>query len=119
MILLGLAVMILFFFWPVILVGGIIFLAWMFWPEKKWQCLGCNKKFHKEKSCKEHTQFCEENRRREEEIRQREENINIISINDTKHQVLLGPYSNINTLQLAYNSINNLDFENIELIRND
>ena len=46
-------------------------------------------------------------------------NINIISINDTKHQVLLGPYSNINTLQSAYNSINNLNFENIELIRND
>ena len=46
-------------------------------------------------------------------------NINITSINDTKHQVLLGPYSNINTLQSAYNSINNLNFENIELIRND
>ena len=46
-------------------------------------------------------------------------NINIISINDTKHQVLLGPYSNINTLQSAYNSINNLNFENIELIKND
>ena len=46
-------------------------------------------------------------------------NINIISINDTRHQVLLGPYSNINTLQSAYNSINNLNFENIELIRND
>ena len=74
MILLGLAVMILFFFWPVILVGGIIFLAWMFWPEKKWQCLGCNKKFHRENSCKEHTQNCEGNRQREEEIRQREEN---------------------------------------------
>ena len=46
-------------------------------------------------------------------------NINIISISDTRHQVLLGPYSNINTLQSAYNSINNLNFENIELIRND
>ena len=46
-------------------------------------------------------------------------NINIISKNDTKHQVLLGPYSNINALQSAYNSINNLNFENIELIRND
>ena len=46
-------------------------------------------------------------------------NINIISINDTRHQVLLGPYSNINTLQSAYNSINKLNFENIELIRND
>ena len=46
-------------------------------------------------------------------------NININSINDTKHQVLLGPYSNINALQSAYNSINKLNFENIELIRND
>ena len=46
-------------------------------------------------------------------------NINIISINDTRHRVLLGPYSNINTLQSAYNSINKLNFENIELIRND
>ncbi len=45
--------------------------------------------------------------------------INVISLNDTRHQVLLGPYSNINTLQSAYNSINNLNFENIELIRND
>lgn len=46
-------------------------------------------------------------------------NINIISRSDTRHQVLLGPYFNINTLQSAYNSINNLNFENIELIRND
>jgi len=45
--------------------------------------------------------------------------INVISSNDTRHQVLLGPYSNINTLQSAYNSINKLNFENIELIRND
>ena len=47
------------------------------------------------------------------------QNINIISINDTKHRVLLGPYSNINALQSAYNGINKLNFENIELIRND
>ncbi len=47
------------------------------------------------------------------------QNVNIISINDTKHRVLLGPYTNINTLQSAYNSINKLNFENIELIRND
>ncbi len=45
--------------------------------------------------------------------------INVISLNDTKHRVLLGPYSDINTLQSAYNSINKLNFENIELIRND
>ena len=47
------------------------------------------------------------------------QNISIISINDTKHRVLLGPYSNINALQSAYNGINKLNFENIELIRND
>ena len=46
-------------------------------------------------------------------------NINVISINDTKHRVILGPYTNINTLQSAYNSINKLNFENIELIKND
>ena len=45
--------------------------------------------------------------------------INVISLNDTRHRVLLGPYSDINTLQSAYNSINKLNFENIELIRND
>ena len=73
MILLGVAVMILFFFWPVILVGGIIFLAWMFWPEKKWKCLGCDKKFHRKNSCDKHAQFCEQNRRREERNRQEKE----------------------------------------------
>ena len=68
MVLAVIAVLVLFFFWPVILAGVIIFLIWIFWPEKKWQCLGCNKKFHRENSCKEHTQNCEENRQREEEI---------------------------------------------------
>ena len=74
MALLAIGVLILFFFWPVILVGIIIFLVWMFWPEKKWQCLGCNKKFHREKSCKEHIQNCDGNRHREERIRQEKEN---------------------------------------------
>jgi len=73
MILLGVAVMILFFFWPVILVGGIIFLAWMFWPEKKWKCMGGDKKFHRKNSCDKHAQFCEQNRRREERNRQENE----------------------------------------------
>ncbi len=45
--------------------------------------------------------------------------INVISLNDTRHRVLLGPYADINTLQSAYNSINKLNFENIELIKND
>ena len=45
--------------------------------------------------------------------------INVISLNETRHQVLLGPYSNINTLQSAYNGISKLNFENIELIKND
>ena len=62
MVLAVIAVLILFFFWPVILAGIIIFLIWMFWPEKKWQCLGCYKKFHRENSCKEHSKNCEENR---------------------------------------------------------
>ena len=44
---------------------------------------------------------------------------NRISLNDTRHRVLLGPYADINTLQSAYNSINKLNFENIELIKND
>tara|TARA_B100000676_G_scaffold58319_1_gene57395 strand:- start:1249 stop:2010 length:762 start_codon:yes stop_codon:yes gene_type:complete len=74
MVLAVIAVLILFFFWPVILAGIIIFLIWMFWPEKKWQCLGCYKKFHRENNCKEHSKNCEENRRREERNRQQEEN---------------------------------------------
>ncbi len=74
MALLVIGFLILFFFWPVILAGVIIFLIWMFWPEKKWQCLGCNKKFHRENNCKEHSKNCEPNRRREERIRQQEEN---------------------------------------------
>ena len=73
MVLAVIILLILFFFWPVILAGVIIFLIWMFWPEKKWQCPGCNKKFHRENSCKEHTQFCDENRRREEVNRKQEE----------------------------------------------
>ncbi len=73
MTLLVIGFLILFFFWPVILVGGIIFLVWIFWPEKKWQCPGCDKKFHKEKSCKEHTQNCEQNRRQKTENKHQEE----------------------------------------------
>jgi len=73
MSLLVIGFLVLFFFWPVILAGVIILLVWMFWPEKKWKCLGCGKKFHRENSCKEHSQICEENRRREEQIRQQEE----------------------------------------------
>ena len=74
MVLAVIAVLVLFFFWPVILAGVIIFLVWIFWPEKKWQCLGCNKKFHRKNSCKEHTQNCEGNRLREERIGKKEKN---------------------------------------------
>ena len=73
MALLVIGFLILFFLWPVILAAVILFLIWIFWPEKKWKCLGCDKKFHREKSCKNHSQFCEQNRLREERIRQEEE----------------------------------------------
>ena len=73
MALLVIGFLILFFLWPVVLAAVILFLIWIFWPEKKWKCLGCDKKFHREKSCKNHSQFCEQNRLREERIRQEEE----------------------------------------------
>ena len=73
MALLVIGFLILFFLWPVVLAAVILFLIWIFWPEKKWKCLGCDKKFHREKSCKKHAQFCEQNRLREERIRQEEE----------------------------------------------
>ena len=62
MIFLGLLVMIIFFFWPVILGAIILFIIWMCWPEKKWECK-CNRKFYREKSCKEHIEKCEINKR--------------------------------------------------------
>ena len=40
-------------------------------------------------------------------------------ISDKKYRVYLGPFTNINSLQQSYNDISILDFENIEIIKND
>ena len=44
---------------------------------------------------------------------------NIQKISNKKYRVYLGPFDNINSLQNSYNDINILQFENIEIIRND
>lgn len=52
---------------------------------------------------------------------------NEISLNNTKiekisentFRVLIGPFANLKTLQNAYNSVKKLDFENIEIIKNE
>ena len=46
-------------------------------------------------------------------------NPKINKINNKKYRVYLGPYDNINSLQKSYNDISILEFENIEIIKND
>ena len=46
-------------------------------------------------------------------------NPKIKKISDEKYRVFLGSFDNINSLQKSYNDINILEFENIEIIRND
>jgi len=46
-------------------------------------------------------------------------NPKIKKITKEKYRVYLGPFSNINSLQKSYNDINILEFENIEIIKND
>ena len=46
-------------------------------------------------------------------------NPKIKKITKDKYRVYLGPFSNINSLQKSYNDINILEFENIEITRND
>jgi hypothetical protein len=43
----------------------------------------------------------------------------IKKISKEKYRVYLGPFNNISSLQKSYNDINILQFENIEIIRND
>ena len=47
------------------------------------------------------------------------ENPKVQKISDKKYRVYLGPFNNINSLQKSYNAISILEFENIEIIRND
>ena len=41
------------------------------------------------------------------------------NLSDTQYRVFLGPFFNINSLQKAFNDVNVLQFENIEIIKND
>ncbi|WP_415315851.1 hypothetical protein [Candidatus Pelagibacter sp. Uisw_137] len=45
--------------------------------------------------------------------------IKIKKINEKKYRVYAGPFNNINTLQNSFNDISMLEFENIEIIKND
>ena len=46
-------------------------------------------------------------------------NPKIKKISDKKYRVYLGPFNNIKSLQKSYNDISILNFENIEIIKND
>ena len=46
-------------------------------------------------------------------------NPKIKKISDNKYRVYLGPFDNIDSLQKSYNDISILEFENIEIIKND
>jgi len=46
-------------------------------------------------------------------------NIRLQVITKSKYRVFLGPFYNINSLQNGFNDINILNFENIEIIKND
>ena len=45
--------------------------------------------------------------------------IGVKNLSDTQYRVFLGPFFNINSLQKAFNDVNVLQFENIEIIKND
>jgi len=46
-------------------------------------------------------------------------NPKIKKISDKKYRVYLGPFNNINSLQKSFNDINILQFDNIEILKND
>ena len=45
--------------------------------------------------------------------------IGVQTLSNTQYRVFLGPFYNINSLQKAFNDINVLQFENIEIIKNE
>ncbi len=45
--------------------------------------------------------------------------VEIKKINEKKYRVYAGPFNNINSLQKSFNDISILEFENIEIIKND
>ena len=46
-------------------------------------------------------------------------NPKIKKISDIKYRVYMGPFSDINSLQRSYNDVSILEFDNIEIIKND
>jgi hypothetical protein len=46
-------------------------------------------------------------------------NIKLKKMSDTKFRVYLGSFSDLKSLQIAFNNINVMNFENIEIIKND
>ena len=46
-------------------------------------------------------------------------NVDIIKLSEKNFRVLIGPFTNLKSLQNAYNSVQNLEFENVEIIKND
>ena len=46
-------------------------------------------------------------------------NAQIEKISKNKFRVYTGPYSNLKALQKAYNSVEKLEFENIEILRHE
>ena len=46
-------------------------------------------------------------------------NLKIKKIDEKKYRVYAGPFNNINSLQKSFNDISILEFENIEIIKND
>ena len=46
-------------------------------------------------------------------------NIKVDNLSKNQYRVFLGPFDNINSLQKAFNDITILEFENIEIIKND
>ena len=53
------------------------------------------------------------------ELKSGVKDIKIKKISSKKYRVYLGPFDNINSLPQSFNDISILDFENIEIIRND
>ena len=45
-------------------------------------------------------------------------NVRMLNLSKTQYRVFLGPFNNINSLQKAFNNVNILEFENIEIIKN-
>ena len=46
-------------------------------------------------------------------------NAKIKEVSKNKFRVYIGPYSNLKALQKAYNSVEKLKFENIEILRHE